>query len=55
MLKHRTQILYAADIALVCTLYIMWAINQTRLGRAFDAIRQEAAIWRVSGGGVERV
>ena len=31
-------------IALACTLYIMWAINQTRLGRAFDAIRQDETV-----------
>lgn len=31
-------------IALACTLYIVWAINQTRLGRAFDAIRQDETV-----------
>lgn len=31
-------------IALVATLYIMWSINRTRLGRAFDAIRQDETV-----------
>jgi branched-chain amino acid transport system permease protein len=31
-------------IALAGTLYIVWAINQTRLGRAFDAIRQDETV-----------
>ena len=31
-------------VALAGTLYIMWAINRTRLGRAFDAIRQDETV-----------
>ena len=31
-------------IALLVTIYIMWAINRTRLGRAFDAIRQDETV-----------
>ena len=31
-------------IALLGTLYMMWAINRTRLGRAFDAIRQDETV-----------
>lgn len=31
-------------VALALTLYVMWAIGQTRLGRAFDAIRQDEAV-----------
>ncbi len=31
-------------LALAGTLYVMWAINQTRLGRAFDAIRQDETV-----------
>ena len=30
--------------SLLVTLYIMWAINRTRLGRAFDAIRQDEMV-----------
>ena len=32
------------SIALVATVYLVWAINQTRLGRAFDAIRQDEVV-----------
>lgn len=31
-------------ISLIVTLYIMWAIGRTRLGRAFDAIRQDETV-----------
>ena len=31
-------------IALAATIYMVWAINQTRLGRAFDAIRQDETV-----------
>jgi branched-chain amino acid transport system permease protein len=31
-------------IALLATIYLMWAINRTRLGRAFDAIRQDETV-----------
>ena len=32
------------SIALLATVYLVWAINQTRLGRAFDAIRQDEVV-----------
>ena len=31
-------------LALLGTIYIMWSINRTRLGRAFDAIRQDETV-----------
>ena len=31
-------------VALLGTIYIMWSINRTRLGRAFDAIRQDETV-----------
>jgi branched-chain amino acid transport system permease protein len=31
-------------IALLATMYLMWAINRTRLGRAFDMIRQDETV-----------
>ena len=31
-------------LSLVATIYIMWALNRTRLGRAFDAIRQDETV-----------
>ncbi len=31
-------------LALALTLYVVWAIGQTRLGRAFDAIRQDEMV-----------
>jgi branched-chain amino acid transport system permease protein len=31
-------------LSLLATIYIMWALNRTRLGRAFDAIRQDETV-----------
>lgn len=31
-------------LSLIGTIYIMWALNRTRLGRAFDAIRQDETV-----------
>ena len=31
-------------LALLGTIYVMWSINRTRLGRAFDAIRQDETV-----------
>ena len=31
-------------LSLIATIYIMWALNRTRLGRAFDAIRQDETV-----------